>query len=337
MSPEAGFIGVPSKRQQPSLCGACHSDIDFMRDYLPRIATDQATQYATSQHGKLLAEGDDNVASCADCHTAHAVLPASDSRSSVHAFNVPNTCKRCHSDPDYMKQYGIPTDQFAKFSTSVHGVALLEDQDPGAPACNDCHGNHGAVPPDVTSIRQVCGHCHVNNMQYFAASKMAVAFEENGYHGCEECHGNHGVQKTFDDMVGTGEQSVCIACHDGDAGYEAAKQIREDLRQLVSVYEEAEARKAEVHRKGMDDVEIGFMLQESHQSLVKARTLVHTFDPAKVGEMTGGGVAKAQSAIELAKEQVKEYYFRRRGFGLATIFITILIVALFLKLRHMES
>jgi predicted CXXCH cytochrome family protein len=166
---------------------------------------------------------------------------------------------------------------------------------------------------------------------------MAAAFEENGYHGCEECHGNHGVQKTFDDMVGTGEKAVCINCHDEDAGYGAAKAIREHLRELVSAYEEAAAKKDEVHRKGMDDVEIGFLLQESHQSLVKARTLVHTFDPVKVGEMTTGGVVKAQSAITLAAEEVEEFYFRRRGFGLATIFITILIVALFLRIRQMEA
>jgi hypothetical protein len=174
-------------------------------------------------------------------------------------------------------------------------------------------------------------------MQYFVASEKAVAFKANGFHACEECHGNHGVEKTFDDMVGTGENSTCIDCHDGDVGYDAAKLIREHLRELVSTYEEAEARRNDVHRKGMDDVEIGFLLQESHQSLIQARTLVHTFEPEKVGEMTTGGVVKAQSAIALAVEQVEEYDFRRRGFGLATIFITILIVALFLRIRQMEA
>ncbi|UCG52001.1 MAG: cytochrome c3 family protein, partial [Candidatus Latescibacterota bacterium] len=334
MSPEAGFVGVPSSRAVSEFCGKCHSNIDFMRGYLPRIPTDQVAQYATSVHGKRLAEGDTKVADCVSCHTAHGILPASDSRSSVYALNVPFTCKRCHSDADYMKDYDIPTDQFEEFSVSVHGVALLENQDTGSPACNDCHGNHGATPPQITSIRQVCGQCHVNNMKYFNESKMAAAFEENGYHGCEECHGNHEVAKTNDDMVGVGEQSVCLDCHEDDAGYESAREIREQLRQLITAYEKAESKKAEVHRKGMDDVEIGFLLQESHQNLVQARTLVHTLDPQKVGEMTREGVTKAQTAFEMAIEQVKEYRFRRRGFGLATIFITILVVALYFKIRH---
>ena len=37
---------------------------------------------------------------------------------------VAKTCSRCHSDAAYMKQYGIPTDQFAKYITSVHHDAL---------------------------------------------------------------------------------------------------------------------------------------------------------------------------------------------------------------------
>jgi len=338
MSPEAGFVGVPSKSEISAFCGKCHSNIDFMRGYQPRIPTDQVAQYETSEHGKALAEGDVKVAGCVDCHTSHGILPARDSRSSVHPLNVPHTCKRCHSDAEYMKEYGISTDQFEEYAKSVHGVALLENQDTGLPACNDCHGNHGAAPPQVASIRHVCGHCHVNNMRYFEGSTMAVAFKANGFHACEECHGNHGVQKTTDDMVGVGEESTCTGCHDdGDAGYRAAEAIRAHLGELVSAYDEADARREEVHRKGMDDVEIEFLLQESHQSLIQARTLVHTFDPEKVGEMTAGGVAKARTALELAVEQVEEYDFRRRGFGLATIFITVLIVALYLTIRQMEA
>jgi len=93
---------------------------------------------------------------------------------------------------------------FEKFSQSVHGKMLLEERDTGSPACNDCHGNHGATPPGVSSISHVCGTCHVNNMQYFTASKMGETFSDQELHACEECHGNHGVQKTSDAMVGVG-------------------------------------------------------------------------------------------------------------------------------------
>lgn len=338
MSPQAGFVGVPSKKDIPRFCGRCHSDIEFMRRYQPRIPTDQVEQYATSVHGKRLSEGDAKVADCVSCHTAHGVLPASDARSPVYAVNVPKTCKRCHGDSDYMRGYEIPTDQFDKYAKSVHGVALLEDQDTGSPACNDCHGNHGATPPEVASVGQVCGHCHVNNMQYFVASAMGKAFEREKLHNCEECHGNHDVQKTSDDMVGVGDRAVCVNCHStGDEGYDAAGQIHDHLTELTTVYQEAELKRSDVDRKGMDDVDISFLLQEAHQVLIQARTLVHTFDPDRVGEKTKEGVLKARQALELSASEVKEYRFRRQGFGLATIFITILVVALYLKIRQMEG
>lgn len=338
MSPEEGFIGVPDKKDIPGFCGRCHSDIDFMRKYQPRIPTDQVQQYATSVHGIRLREGDEKVADCISCHTAHAILPAIDARSSVHPLRVPAMCNKCHGDSDYMNEYGIPADQYAKYVRSVHGEALLDRKDTGAPACNDCHGNHGAVPPGISSIGQVCGNCHFNNMQYFSSTSMARAFETENLHGCEECHNYHDIQKTFDGMVGIGDKSVCIDCHAaGDKGYEAAEEIGNMLQNLISAYNTSAEKRSEVQRIGMDDVDIDFLLQESHQSLVHARTLVHAFDPDKLAPAIEEGVTKAESALELAAEQIKEYHTRRRGFGMATIFITILLVALFLRLRQMEA
>jgi hypothetical protein len=338
MSTEAGFRGVPAKKDIPAFCGRCHSDIEFMRAYQPRIPTDQVSQYFTSVHGHRLEDGDTKVADCTSCHTAHGILPASDTRSSVHALNVPATCGRCHGDADYMASYGIPTDQLAKFSNSVHGAALLQKQDTGAPACNDCHGNHGATPPGVTSIGQVCGHCHVNNMQFFTESRMGRAFVEKGYHGCEECHSNHEILKTSDQMVGTHEGAVCLDCHSqGEKGFEAAGKIHAELSGLTTAYDDAVAAQAEVQRIGMDDVDIAFMLQDAHQSLIQARTLVHTFDPARVKATTDEGTRKATEALTAAAEQVRDFHARRRGFGMATLFTTVLVIALFLRIRQMES
>lgn len=338
MSVAAGFVGAPSPKDVPLFCGKCHSNIEIMRAYQPRIQTDQVQQYRTSKHGLGLAAGKESVAVCTSCHRSHGILPASDARSSVHALNVPATCAGCHGDADRMKASGLPTDQFDQFKMSVHGVALLENQDTGAPACNDCHGNHGATPPEVSSVAQICGQCHVNNMQYFAESKMGQAWEAEGYHSCQECHGNHEVRRTFDDMVGTGEQAVCINCHgEGEKGFAAAGRINGLLVELVGSYDKAEAQRVEVARRGMEDEEIGFLLQEAHQDLIQARTLVHTFDPDRVAEKTTQGVEKALDALSLGIEQIKEHHHRRRGLGLATIFITLLVVALYFKIRQMEG
>jgi len=338
MSKAAGFRGVPDKKDIPDFCGRCHSDIEFMRRYQPRIPTDQEDQYFTSVHGHRLKQGDRKVADCTSCHTAHGILPASDTRSTVYAVNVPGTCGKCHGNADYMKGYGIPTDQLEKFKTSVHGVALLDNQDTGAPACNDCHGNHGATPPGFKSIRQVCGHCHVNNMKFFTESRMGQAFVEEGYHGCEECHGNHGIHKTSDNMVGTQEGAVCLDCHsDGDKGFETAGKIHASLAELDSLYAHATMKQKEVQRIGMDDVDIAFMLQDAHQSLIQSRTLVHTFDAARVAEKTSQGAGKAQEALQAAAAQIRDFHVRRRGFGMATLFTTVLVLALFLWIRQIES
>ncbi len=338
MSPSAGFVGVPSKREIPLFCGKCHSSIETMRKFLPRVPTDQVEQYWTSQHGKLLVKGDTKVADCTSCHTAHGILPADDSRSTVYPLNVPLTCKHCHSDAVYMKPYGIPVDQYDRFSQSVHGEALLKKQDTASPACNDCHGNHGATPPNVTSIAQICGQCHVNNLQFFSESKMAKPWDTKGFHGCDECHGHHDVKKTYDDMVGTSARSVCTRCHaQGDAGFAVAGQIRSLLADLSRSYDRAESTRVEVRHVGMEDEDIGFLLQEAHQDLVRARTLVHTFDAGRVGEKTKEGVTKATEAYRLGIGQIREFGIRRLGFGLATALITLLIVALYLKIRQIEG
>src|SRR5271157_5581721 len=124
MSKSAGFRGKIERRRVPALCGRCHSDSAYMRQFNPSLRTDQLSQYGTSVHGKRLASGDSKVAVCTDCHGVHDLRPASDTRSKVHPLNVAQTCARCHADASYMKGYSIPTDQFSGYSGSVHRQAL---------------------------------------------------------------------------------------------------------------------------------------------------------------------------------------------------------------------
>src|SRR6266571_2425946 len=66
MSRSAGFRGKIQRSQIPALCGRCHSDGAYMRQFNPSLRTDQLSQYKTSVHGKLLAKGDGKVAVCTD-------------------------------------------------------------------------------------------------------------------------------------------------------------------------------------------------------------------------------------------------------------------------------
>jgi len=177
-----------------------------------------------------------------------------------------------------------------------------------------------------------------NNEQFFLESAMAEPFEEDELHACIECHGYHDVAKTFDAMAGIGDDSLCMDCHDeGEEAYDAAQQIYGHLSGLVAVSDSAEAQRQHVARIGMDDVDIEYLLKDAHQSLIHARTLVHTFDPEKVSERTDEGTARAREALALSVVQIGEHRNRRIGFGLATLFITILAIGLYLKIREIEK
>jgi predicted CXXCH cytochrome family protein len=338
MSSENGFIGVPSHKEIPKFCGKCHSNPEYMRDFHPGLATDQVSQYYTSVHGQKFLAGDNKVAVCTNCHTTHGILASKDPRSSVYPLNVPATCRKCHSNAVYMKQYKIPSNQYELYSQSVHGIALLDHKDIGAPACNDCHGNHGATPPGLTSVTFICGNCHVQNMEFFRNSKMASAFDELGFHGCEQCHGYHAIQKTSDNLVGVDINSFCVKCHEeGDKGYEVAKDIKIQISDLVTLYDSASTKSKDVIVKGMNDIDIGFLLQEGRQNLIESRTLIHTFDVEKVKEKTDKGKKVINEAIGLADKEFDKYYTRRRGFAIATVVLVIFAVALFFKIRDIEK
>ena len=74
----------------------------------------------------------------------------------------------------------LPCDEYAKWRESVHGQALLDKGDLSAPTCNNCHGNHGAVPPQVDSVANACGTCHGKIGKLFADTRMKHKFRGGG-------------------------------------------------------------------------------------------------------------------------------------------------------------
>lgn len=341
MDEAKGFVGKPGKAKVVKLCGKCHSDGAFISRYNPSLRVDQVTLYHTSVHGKRLKElGDTKVAACVDCHGAHGILPANDPRSPVYVANVPRTCSRCHSDPTYMKPYGIPTDQFEKYRQSVHGRPLLEKGEMGAPACNDCHGNHGATPPGVSSLANVCGQCHPINNELVDQSPHKPAFEKMGIAACETCHGYHDIATPSDQMVGQESPAVCIRCHGPDRrpkGFAGAGAIRASLDSLNSRYRVAEALVRRAERAGMEVGDAIFDLHETAGVITKARSALHTFTPAKVEEVRASGTEIADRASQKAIAALAELEFRRKGLGLSLVVIALLAGALFLKIRSLDD
>ncbi|HJQ98491.1 MAG TPA: cytochrome c3 family protein [Candidatus Polarisedimenticolaceae bacterium] len=194
MNPKKGFRPPPDRLHVPDLCARCHADAEFMKRYDPKARVDQLVEYRTSVHGRLNAKGDPVPATCIDCHGVHGIRPISSPDSPAYATNVPKTCAKCHADAKRMAPYGIRTDQYERYRHSVHAAALLDRGDTAAPACNDCHGNHGASPPGVTSVAHVCGQCHGREGALFQASFKKELFDGLDVGECTVCHDNHGIR-----------------------------------------------------------------------------------------------------------------------------------------------
>ncbi|NIQ97187.1 MAG: cytochrome C, partial [Desulfuromonadales bacterium] len=79
-----------------STCIPCHDNHEMMERNA--VIPTAVETYLESYHGKGYDLGlPDNNAGCADCHTAHEVLPMEDPASTVHATNLQKTCQECHA------------------------------------------------------------------------------------------------------------------------------------------------------------------------------------------------------------------------------------------------
>lgn len=215
-----------AKRNLPGTCGACHSNPEFLaRHEIPYAHPVEA--YRLSIHGRALAAGNQSAASCSDCHGNHAIFPASDERSKINHWNVPQTCGTCHTE--IAKTYW----------ESVHGQAVRNGA-AEAPVCTDCHGEHRILAPNepqslvnparVSAV--TCGRCHSDERltARFNLPPDRVPTFQSSYHGlalragsqtvanCASCHGVHNILPASDprSTVYPGNLSrTCGSCHPG--------------------------------------------------------------------------------------------------------------------------
>lgn len=90
------------------VCTSCHTAHDIQRadvegwklDVINECGTcheESIRTYRDTFHGQVTALGYTRVASCADCHGSHSIVPKSDPRSLVSSARVVSTCKKCHA------------------------------------------------------------------------------------------------------------------------------------------------------------------------------------------------------------------------------------------------
>jgi cytochrome b subunit of formate dehydrogenase len=207
-------------RNIPKLCGDCHrtghrAAVRYLGDQ-----TDILEHYEESIHGRgLLKSGLVVTATCADCHTAHGELPASDPASSVNPDHIVATCAKCHR--------GV-AEQFAE---SVHSPGNTHTKRK-LPTCADCHTSHSINRADLQNFRLTimtqCGKCHEDLAKsYFDTYHGKVS--KLGYlktAKCYDCHGAHDILPVSDPASRLSRRNIvktCQACHPGSnrrfAGY----------------------------------------------------------------------------------------------------------------------
>ena len=323
-----GFRGVPRRRQIPALCASCHSDIARMRPW--NLPTDQYALYQTSRHGIRLAQGDERVAVCTDCHGVHAIRARDDPQSSIFVNNIPRTCGRCHADAALMERYGVREDAYAEYRASVHGRALLDQGNATAPECSRCHGAHGAAPPGLGDIEKACGQCHAAARAYFLQGPHKEGMDAAGFPECASCHGHHRVLRAERDLLDT----VCLKCHaTGSAPEEVARAMK---ALLVGASEAIDRARALVDRAAaiplyVEDYEA--RLGEARAAVVEALPATHALALGRIEEMT----RRARSIANEVESEVNGKFEQRkwRPIGLL-VFWFYLLLALGVLLRFRQ-
>jgi hypothetical protein len=338
MDPKKGFRGHINRKDVPAICGGCHSDSTYMRQYNPSLRTDQLAQYKTSVHGKRLAAGDTKVAVCTDCHGVHGLRAVSDTRATVHPLNVAKTCSRCHSDIAYMKDYKIPTDQFAGYSASIHQEAMTVRGDLSAPTCTTCHGNHGAAPPGISSVENVCSTCHVMQAQLFDTSIHKPAFSSAGLPGCVTCHSNHRIVHPSDALLGDGSASVCTNCHSpGEKGMTAGTEIKKMFVDLQTEIDQSDATLRTASKLGMEVGEAQMEQTQAKDDLTKARVTLHSFDVARIKADVGAAKKVTSKNEQAGLQALQESKYRRMGLGMSLIAILGVLIGLKLFISDLDK
>lgn len=336
MSKAKGFRGKIARTAVPQLCAHCHSDANLIHKYMPQQRVDQYELYQTSVHGKRMAAGDAAAANCVDCHSVHDIRQVKDPLSPVHPLRLPETCARCHADAAYMAKYKIPTNQFEEYRKSVHWAALAQRGDLSAPSCASCHGNHGATPPQVSSVAAVCGNCHALVEDLYSKSPHQPAFAAMGMAGCVTCHGSHGVLLPSPAML-AGDKAVCARCHEpSSAGGKAAVEMAGLINGLSAALKNSEAVVRRAASSGMEVSEALLKEQEAQASLVKAHVAVHAFRVAAVSQPVQAGLAIAAETRRAGEDALRERDFRRLGLAVALLAIVVTIAGLWLCLRAIE-
>ncbi len=152
-------ITIKLKQNQEKLCISCHIKSENQTTFSKSLVN-----YEKSVHGSQLMSGNQNAATCIDCHGTHDLQKASSPTSTVNKLNISKVCGKCHISTAH------------EYEMSIHGKALANGNE-DSPSCTFCHGEHDiAKIPEITPA--VFSANHINK----------TTFIENQMVYCVVCH-----------------------------------------------------------------------------------------------------------------------------------------------------
>ncbi len=222
-------------------CEACHTNIttyphpainfqtrrDLSRSYYEACQKCHPANYAKTQdgiHAKSAAAGDPKAPICTDCHGAHDVQKPDQPR-----VKISQTCSPCHQDV------------YDSYKNSIHGSALINDNNPDVPVCTDCHGVHNIQDPRTAQFRvqtpEMCAGCHADpqRMSKYNLPTDVYSLYQTSWHGvdisvykanwptiwhesavCTDCHSVHDILPASDPKSSVNPNNLlatCQKCH----------------------------------------------------------------------------------------------------------------------------
>jgi predicted CXXCH cytochrome family protein len=178
-----------------------------------------------STHAREIAAGNWDAAICTDCHGAHDTVDLDN----APRTQIPQTCSQCHSTI------------YNEYLESVHGKALVDENNTDVPTCIDCHGTHTQEDPRTQSFRlnspKLCADCHADEalMTKYDLSTHVFDTYVSDFHGttvtlferaspdlptnkavCYDCHGIHNMKRADDRQSQVFQENLlqtCQRCH----------------------------------------------------------------------------------------------------------------------------
>jgi len=218
-------------------CHACHTEIttyphpkidfttrrELSRSYYLACQKCHETNYTKAQdsmHAQAAKAGNLNAPICTDCHGAHDVRPPDQPRA-----HISEICGQCH------------TQIFDAYKNSVHGAALIQENNPDVPVCTDCHGVHNIQDPRTQEFRvetpELCAGCHANQelMAKYGLNADVYSLYKLSWHGvdvsvykakwpnlwhnsavCTDCHGTHDILATNNPASKVNPINLLVTC-----------------------------------------------------------------------------------------------------------------------------